>query len=58
MLDLRKEVLRMPWREVTRVSLRKEFVLFEVIGVSYAGASGAGSHAAPLQPRYARELAG
>src|SRR5258708_31768988 len=27
MLDLGEEVLRMPWREVTRVSLRKEFVL-------------------------------
>ena len=27
MLDLREEVVRMPWREVTRVSLRKEFVL-------------------------------
>jgi transposase InsO family protein len=27
MLDLREEVVRMPWREVTRVSLRKKFVL-------------------------------
>src|SRR6202162_2396623 len=27
MLDLGEEVLRMPWREVTRGSLRKEFVL-------------------------------